>query len=153
MQILTSGNYTSYIFKLLYIYYLAQSQRQLYSIIIFVRTCVHFFLFILNRLARKILPGKKFQVKQKLDLVVVKTNQVSNWAFIYVQGGKKKQLIYYFLCMKERRSQLEEGGENPTSSSALTSAQNRQLSLCQRPGKVTLENKLKPLPIVMQPYH
>lgn len=138
-------------------YYLAQSQGQLYSIIIFVRTYVHFYLFILNRLARKILPGKKFQVKQKLDLVVVKTNQVSNWAFIYVQGGKKrkkkKQLIYYFLCMKERRSQLEEGGGNPTSSSALTSAQNRQLSLCQRPGKVTLENKLKPLPIVMQPYH
>lgn len=31
----------------------------------------------------------------------------------------------------------------------LTSAQNRQLPLSQRPGKVTLENKLKPLAIVM----
>lgn len=103
MQILTSGNYTSYIFKLLYIYYLAQSQRQLYSIIIFVRTCVHFFKFILNRLARKILPGKKFQVKQKLDLVVVKTNQVSNWAFIYVQGEKKAAHILLFMYERKEK--------------------------------------------------
>lgn len=56
--------------------------------------------------------------------------------------------------MYERKEKLVEGGGgNPTSSSALTSAQNRQLSLSQRPGKVTLENKLKPLPIVMQPCH
>lgn len=153
MQILISGNYTSYIFTLLYMYYLAQSQGQLYSIIIFVRTCVHFYLFILNRLARKILPGKKFQVKQKNRSSCSKNKPSLKLGFYLCLGWEKKQLIYYFLCMKERRSQLEEGGGNPTSSSALTSAQNRQLSLCQRPGKVTLENKLKPLPIVMQPYH
>lgn len=83
-------------------YYLAQSQGQLYSIIIFVRTYVHFYLFILNRLARKILPGKKFQVKQKLDLVV-KTNQVSNWAFIYVQGGEKAAHILLFMYERKEK--------------------------------------------------
>lgn len=72
---------------------------------------------------------------------------------LYVGRGKKAAHIL-LLCMKERRSQQKGDGSNPTSSStALTSAQNRQLALSQRPEKVTLENKLKPLPIVMQLCH
>lgn len=79
---------------------------------------------------------------------------MSQIVFYLFVGENKGSSHITFMYEREREASRGGGREGgTTSSSALTSTQNKELPLSQRPGKVTLENKLKPLPIVMQPCH